>query len=146
MAKGFAVKLRVELRPSRYLQLFIGLSYLLTALVWLMTPVDWFFRLSAALLLLGYAVLQIQKLTGEKRISRISFHTVTGWHLTRCGLTCAATLNVSFYMTAWLVVASFQLPGGKKETLVLLPDSLDQTEFRHLRVRLLHLANAGTKQ
>jgi len=67
----------------------------------------------------------------------------------RSGEETGAVLQPFVFMQPWLVILHFRRDDGRISRLVLLPDMLDRTTFRRLRVRLLidmkHVAVSGAR-
>ena len=139
----YSVKpLEISLRPSRLLAVMLLVLHVMALLMLLVIPVFWSFRLIFGLVLIAsfiyclfrYALLRLPgsvkglKLT-ERGVFRI--RRVDGDWLQ------AEVLGESS-VKPWLTVLSLKLQEQKLAThVLLLPDSLDQNEFRQLRIWLL---------
>ena len=135
---GYAAPLRLELRPSRRLALYLGVTHAgALALLPLLPVAPLTGALLAALVMLSLArefparVL----MRGERAVVALVWTREGDWHLLeRGGRTRVCRLRPGSFRHPLLTVLGFS--GGRRCSVVLLPDSLDRDSFRRLRVRL----------
>jgi hypothetical protein len=88
----------------------------------------------------GYVLIYLLK--GPGLTQSIDFHPDSGWRYLSGNVWCEAKLCFPLFVTYWMVIVRFSKPGRLPRSVVILSDSVDRTEFRLLRVRLLQLAHA----
>ena len=137
----YASPLTIEVRRSRQLLallLFAHIGALL--LIWALSISLWLILLIALLIVtsLLYSVKRHYLRNSHNAIVHAVWDADENWHLSLAnGSTVIARLLPDTYIHPWLVVLNFvsQNP-SKKYSLLLLPDSLDASTLRRLRVRL----------
>ncbi|MEE9492466.1 MAG: protein YgfX [Gammaproteobacteria bacterium] len=139
---GFTSRLRLELQASRNLQTVTLGCYGLATVTWLITPAPWEVRILMAILALiaGYVSIYLQN--GPASIKALDFHPESGWCYLSGDVWYEAGLCFPVFVTYWMVILRFRKPGSLPRSVVILSDSVNRTEFRLLRVRLLQLAHA----
>jgi toxin CptA len=130
------------LRPglSRCLAAFIAMTHAAALAVALGIPVAWYWRLALALAILmslAHAA-WVHLFHRAPWAVREALWAADGtWTLTLAsGREIDATLGPSTFASTWLVVLNFRCGRLRRCALVLLPDNLDPTLLRRLRVRL----------
>jgi toxin CptA len=138
----FATPLRLEPRLSRRLLLLVGFTHVGALGVVLslreMPAYLQLFLVSGIVLSLWHTARQQGWLQQPAAIRCLTWQADGDWLLeTGAGETLAAQLLPSSYVHPWLVVLNLRLEDRRwPRSLVLLRDSLDETTFRRLRVRL----------
>lgn len=140
MSATYATPLRLELGASRRMGGWLLAGHGLAALMLPLTPLS----LSITFLL---AAVILASLAGywRRHASRMAPACIRSlvWeadglcrlHL-RDGTRCRTTLYRQAFVQPWLVILHLRGPGRRQRHLVVLPDMLDTTSFRRLRVRL----------
>ena len=138
----YATPLTIEPRPSRWLLSLIlfthagAIPVLLALGEW-----SWLLRLSLIVPVLVSLWLALGKQGWRQTptgIRRLVWQTENDWQLElRNGETLSAELRPSSFLHPWLVILNLRVEGRRlSQSLVLACDSLDETTFRQLRVRL----------
>jgi hypothetical protein len=143
-SSGYAPPLRLELRRSRRLALYLAASHAgalaLVPLLPIGAPAG---ALLAALIALSFAREYSARvlMRGDRAVVALVWTREGDWHLLeRGGRTRVCRLRPGSFRHPLLTVLGFS--GGRRCSVVLLPDSLDRDSFRRLRVRLgLHGAD-----
>jgi len=133
--------LQIELRPSRYLLIFILISHLGALVLLLLLPVQLWAKLLVALLVLFSLTRQWQ--SHVHVYQHLRWDSQNQWWLSdQSGKNYAAALLPGSYVHPLMLVLRFKV---QKRTchLVLLPDSADPDLLRRLRVRLKQSAGNG---
>ena len=141
-SRKYATPLILEPHPSRWL-LFLMLFAHGGAIVVLLALDEWPWPLQLSLVVMVLTSLWFvlgrqgwRKMPGQ--IRRLVWSTDNDWQLVlRNGKTLHAELRPSSFLHPWLVVLSLRVEGRRlPQSLALARDSLDETTFRRLRVRL----------
>lgn len=140
MSGTYATPLHLELGPSRRLR---GWLLALHALAMLLLPVAGLPPYAA--LALAVAIVLSLAWHWPRHVSRTApacIRTLT-WEAERAcrlqrrdGTVARATLCGQAFVQPWLVILQLAEPGRLRQHLVVLPDMLDATSYRRLRVRL----------
>ena len=137
-----ATPLDLEPRPSRLLLWAVGLAHLgalilVTVLVELTIPGQ-LILVSAVLLSLWFTARQLGWLGKPAAIRRVTWQGDGTWLVEMgSGEVVEGKLLPTSYSHPWLVVLNFRIEGKRvARSVVLLRDSLDESSFRRLRVRL----------
>ena len=132
----------IEFRPkaSRQLALLLAGFHLLAATA-LVLSVPYKPALAALLLVTLWSWYRANRLHVQRRgrhaVRRAVWQVDGQWQLDDSkGETHSATLMPTSYLHPRLVILNFKLGSGGRRNLVLMPDSLDATTLRQLRVRL----------
>lgn len=135
----------LEFRPSRILQLSIGLTHL-AALVSLMLASLQSVALAAlAILVIANALYLYACYTSmamPASIRKLGWSPAQGWRLPqRDGESLPLSLREPLFVSRHLLVARFASHRYRHHSLLVVADSLNADDFRRLRVRLLQCAN-----
>lgn len=129
--------IRIHLRPSRWLFGFLIGSH--GGALWLLplTNLSWVWQLSLGLLVMlsAYQSLRYHVDFTGRRITR-SLTVLSDAVL--IDETQFAELAAGGFAHPYLVMLCLQWPDQHRETLILLPDTVDADSFRQLRLRLRH--------
>lgn len=137
-----ATPLDLEPRRSRWLLWALGIAHLgalvLVAVLVELTVPGQLLLVSAVLLSLWLTLRQLGWLGKPAAISRVTWQADGDWVVeTGNGDVVEGKLLPTSYVHPWLVVLNFRLEGKRGvRSVVLLRDSLDESSFRRLRVRL----------
>jgi toxin CptA len=135
-------RLPLRLRPqlSRRLATFIGVTHGVAVAVLLLLPIPWYGRGAGVLFVTGSFVYQVWVHLlhrGPRAVRAASWAADGTWTLSLpSGGELEATLAPSTFVGTSLVVLNFRCGRWRRYALVLLPDNLDATLLRRLRVRL----------
>lgn len=135
-----ATPLTLELKPSRWLALYVLCVYAAAVLVIVILPVAFLVKCGALLVSLLSCALTYQRrvnLRSRHAIVGLNRHTDGSWQLRLTdGNTHQASLLPDSYLHPELLVLNFRLGSGKRRSVVLVRDSADATSLRRLRVGL----------
>jgi len=137
------------LRPgfSRRLATFIAVTHGVALAVLLLLPIPWYWRGAGALSVTGSFVYQawVHLLhRGPRAVRAASWGADGTWTLSLgSGGELEASLAPSTFVGISLVVLNFRCGRWRRYALVLLPDNLDPTLLRRLRVRLRLVGSDG---
>lgn len=134
--------MRLDLHPSRYFLALIMLSHVTAMVIILALPLQWWAMVIIEALLAGSFVHMV-----KKYITRISDKIIVAlwkeegrnqnWMLmTRIGDKYSGVLLKDSSSSALLVVLNFKIANGKRQSILVFPDSVDKSSFRRLRVYL----------
>jgi toxin CptA len=128
--------LTLTLHHSRRLGLLLGAMHLGAATAASLISIPWWIKLVLLSLILASALRQLFGLTGKNRICRLTLKDDGRLEFSReDGSGGEARLHPQSTVTSPLVVLLLRLE-GRVESLVFLPDSLDEEDFRQLRLWL----------
>ena len=135
----FRAEIHIPFRPSRLLLWFLAVSHGCAALVPLLLPLPVY---GQAFLLLTIALSAWHGWRKQQGLLPSSPLTLTwreaaGWEVTdHEQQSIAVLLENSSFTHRWLQVLNFRSPGGRRFSLILLPDNVDAEVARNLRRRL----------
>ena len=135
-------RLPLLLRPgfSRRLAAFIGATHGVALAVLLLLPIPWYWRGAGALFVIASFLYQVWVHLlhrGPGAVRAASWGADGTWTLSLpSGGELEASLAPSTFVGTSLVVLNFRCGRWRRYALVLLPDNLDATLLRRLRVRL----------
>lgn len=133
MSRTYATPLELELLPSRQQRYFVSLVFILAALSVLILPWPLVLRLTV-LIVLG--LVSYYLLRTFNPCSHIMWQSDNHWLLTSHNIRYAAVLMPESLVTPMLVILLFRDETGRRQSVVIWPDSVDASAFRRLRVRL----------
>jgi len=140
--------LYLEPRPSRWFAILLVAVHGGALFSLLLTPLPWLLRLVGSTVLLGslWVTLERRALLLRRAVTALSWDEQEMWRIWVDGGTeVAVRLEPDSFLSPWCVVLNFRaLESGVHYSVVLLPDSLDATTFRRLRVRLKTGGPAGS--
>ena len=137
----FAVTLDIRPRPSRILLISLLGIYTVTGILLLAWIPQWWAVVPALLILSASFTFNMQRhvgMSGKYALSRLVWQSGGAWKIFGVGDQAeSAELLPGVFVTRWLVVLNFRIgPDARKRSVLLCRDSLDETSFRRLRVRL----------
>jgi len=131
---------RYTIRPSRILTAFLLLSSALLVALLYHSPLPFYWRLSGALWVLlafGFVLLRDARLRYNK--SWVAFELAPQGRLSlipRKGASVQGKVDRSTFVSPYLVLLNTTTDSGKRHSVVIMPDSMGEADFRRLRVRL----------
>jgi len=131
---------RYTIRPSRILTAFLLLSLVLLVALIHNSPIPFYWRMAGALgvlLAFGFVLLRDARLRYGK--SWVAFElTPQGCILLipRTGDPVQGKIDRSTFVSPYLALLNITTDFGKRHSVVIMPDSMGEADFRRLRVRL----------
>ena len=131
---------RYTIRPSRILTAFLLLSSALLVALLYHSPLPFYWCLAGALgvlLAFGFVLLRDARLRYSK--SWVAFELAPQGRLSlipRKGASVQGKVDRSTFVTPYLVLLNTTTDSGKRHSVVIMPDSMGEADFRRLRVRL----------
>lgn len=124
-------------RPSRRLIVLLTLLHIAALLVLPLLMAPLLLLLVIALFVIGSWLYSLKRHVFASGIREIVCDVEDQWVIVmNDGKQFSATLNGDTVVHPWLVILSLKPATGLSKRIVLLPDSLDKTTFRRLRVIL----------
>jgi hypothetical protein len=138
-SNGYATPLHLDVKPSRLLTAAVGAMHVLAFGLAVSGPGAGWLRLLLGLLVIG-SWLRLHTRhplwPNPGRITRLVWGREANWEIGRSGAVESARLGGEAVVTPYLVILPLELESGRSLRLPILPDMLDPTTFRRLRVRL----------
>lgn len=137
-SRQYAPPLRIKLRPSRLLSIFIISSHILTFCVLWTLPVHSGLTLLLLPVLIASTYLSLKKYVFKQyRTHEIICDHDGDWKLfIGNDKEVYADLQANSYRHPFISVLNFKTEDNEKCSVILLPDSVDRESFRRLRVLL----------
>ena len=149
-SSSYAVPLRLERRPSRYLLSALLAVHGMALLVMMPLPVVWWIKAPLALTVLAQGIVSCRRqllFASAAAVQRLVWTGGGGWELfQRDGTGRRARLLPGSYIHPWLVILRFLTEDSCKCAVVLPCDSLDPDSHRRLRVQLGLLQDKATAE
>lgn len=138
----YARPLRLELRPSRFLTLFVSSGHVLALFAAWAAAVPDALRLVLTIAVLVSGWRQLWRAYGGRTEdpSRIIWGPDGAWSLYGDGRWQSARLVRTVYEHPFLVVLPLRTDDGRIHRIVIAPDAVDVDSYRRLRVRIRHMA------
>ncbi len=135
----YVIPLRLDIKPSRKLLVFILACHGLTFVSIFMLSFGYAVVLGSGILLsLVHSLKQQGYLSNSNMIDKLVLGTDNLWTINRCdGTQFIAQLKPDTYVNTFIVILSLAVEGRwLRHRVVIMSDATDEHAFRHLRVHL----------
>lgn len=137
---AYALPLRLERRPSRYLMYAVIGAHSVALMVLLPLPLAWWIKLALMGGIVAQWVVTWRRqvmLTAPQAVKQLIWSSENSWELHSAdGASREARLLPSAYIHPFLVILRFMTEDKRRCAVILPPDSVDADTHRRLRVQL----------